>query len=272
MFSLFHSLSLFIMYSFTDARFFPSNSYASADKSPPLLSPSAPYNPFHPLLPYSALSHFTSSASSQMQANHLPYLHPHPLSHHPHHHPHPNLHASRYLVVSSESFSVCQSIQLISFFASPSLAQPNYFIFPQLPSSQSTDSPKSSSPISSPTRSGGSPLFNGNNSPLAMKSSSSERSPTIVQSSSYDDKIKLFPSNKRKEYEAREEKKLKSLSVGGKVSNEETEREEKDTFSCPICSDTGFTRDSLNEHFKVELKRFRSAAYSPCPSERSEVS
>lgn len=65
----------------------------------------------------------------------------------------------------------------------------------------------------------------------------------------------MYYSNKRKEYEAREEKKVNNSSDKKKCEN--SSDLQSDSFCCPICSESGFKGDTLKEHFELELKKFK---------------
>ena len=67
----------------------------------------------------------------------------------------------------------------------------------------------------------------------------------------------MYYSNKRKEYEAREEKKAAFKNFTQSNRSDNSNDSAPKSFSCPVCLQSGFSGIALKEHFELELRRFK---------------
>lgn len=268
------------MYSFTDPRLLTvssnsnnntssNNNSSNNNNKSPLLSPPTSFASMHPFfqvfghLPAFSPFHPLSTASSHMHPSHNPFYHS-SLRQSPVSHSNASNSVSLFILLATavqvdvNDVNVCPSFVIL-------FLQSNFFLFPHLP--QHLQQPPQLSIPSSPNA----PL---QTSPLVISNvnanCTSSTPPATVSSTTSSSNNnnsntpvsngKVYYSNKRKEYEAREEKK-----AAFKSSIEPSNRLDHcndsgvNTFSCPICLQGGFTGDTLKQHFELELKQFKHA-------------
>lgn len=250
-----------IMYPFTDPRIV---TLQSNNVNPsPLLTP---HNTFHP-----SLYPFLQAAFNHLSPSSYPshFLQPNQLQlqiHNPHFNLHPQIpllhqqfqaHSNDSHVVSDLNKNLLdqKSIHLPYDF------QSNMFLYSQQVKQPLKLSTSNNSNVN---------LSPNVNSCQQIISNEKSTSPVAVDSKEVTNKNsdqsnrKMYYSNKRKEYEAREVKKAlgENLLQSNKLSNCNNNTNQVDSFSCPICLENSFTARSLKEHYEFELEKFKSSQSS----------